>query len=220
MICSPEAPLTPFAEMTNVTRFVFGVDLDGVCADFYAAMRPIVAEWIGEEIGDTSTFQYGLHEWGVRDGEHYKRIHRYAVTQRRLFLEMEPLPGAGPTLRRLSDDGIHIRVITHRLFIGHFHQQAVRQTVEWLDKHGIPYWDLCFVEDKIDVGADLYVEDSPSNIEALAMLDKPVIVFTNPTNRDLEADLRADTWDQVETIVRQCLAHSGKTVEAPGGELA
>jgi hypothetical protein len=27
--------------------FVLGVDLDGGCGDFYLAMRPIVAEWLG-----------------------------------------------------------------------------------------------------------------------------------------------------------------------------
>ena len=27
--------------------FVFGVDLDGVVADFYGGLRPIAAEWLG-----------------------------------------------------------------------------------------------------------------------------------------------------------------------------
>lgn len=204
----------------DLTGFVLGVDLDGVCADFYGAMRPIVAEWLGVDVESLSgtEYQYGLQAWGIRDGEHYKRIHRFAVTQRRLFLDATPIPGAGPALRRLSDDGIHIRVITHRLFIRHFHQQAVTQTVEWLDMHGIPFWDLCFVEDKVEVGADLYIEDSPSNVEALAMLDKPVIVFTNPTNRHLEAQLRADTWEEVEAIVRSFVTTSGKTVEPAHGD--
>jgi hypothetical protein len=110
-----------------------------VCADFYGAMRPIVAEWLGRAEDELSLeeYSYGLPEWGVRDIDHYKRIHRFAVTQRELFKNVEPVPGSGPALRRLSDEGVHIRVITHRLFIVHFHQEAVRQTVEWLDKNGI-----------------------------------------------------------------------------------
>ena len=206
--------------VADLTRFVFGVDLDGVCADFYGMMRPIVADWLGVDVADLSStdFRYGLQAWGVRDREHYKRIHRYAVTQRRLFLDVEPMGGAGAALRRLSDDGVHIRIITHRLFIRHFHQQAVTQTVEWLDGHGIPYWDLCFVADKVEVGADLYVEDTPDNITSLTMLEKPVIVFTNPTNRDLSADLRADTWEEVEDIVRQRVAISGKSIEPASEE--
>jgi 5'(3')-deoxyribonucleotidase len=196
--------------------FVLGVDLDGVCADFYGAMRPVVAYWLGVDKDSlTDDFTYGLLEWGVRDIKHYKSIHRYAVTQRRLFLDMEQVDGAGPALRRLSDDGVHVRVITHRLFIPHFHQEAVRQTVEWLDREGIPYWDLCFVKDKVEVGADLYVEDSPENIQALALMDKPVIVFSNPTNRNLEAPMRAESWDDVERIVREQVSLSGKMVAPP-----
>ena len=42
----------------------------------------------------------------------------------------------------------------------------------WLDNHGIPYWDLCFMRDKGDVGADLYVEDSPENIKSLRSLER------------------------------------------------
>jgi hypothetical protein len=33
-------------------------------------------------------------------------------------------------------------------------QQAVRQTIEWLDHHDILYRDLCFMKDKAAVGAD------------------------------------------------------------------
>ena len=30
--------------------FVFGVDLDGVVADFYGGLRPIAAEWLGVDL--------------------------------------------------------------------------------------------------------------------------------------------------------------------------
>jgi 5'(3')-deoxyribonucleotidase len=104
----------------------------------------------------------------------------------------------------LSDAGVRIRVITHRLFIKYFHQMAVRQTVEWLDSHDIPYWDLCFMRDKGAVGADLYVEDAPGNVETLRREGHRVIVFTNSTNRLLDGP-RADTWDEVYGMVmRAC----------------
>ena len=41
------------------------------------------------------------------------------------------------------------------------------------------------MRDEGDVGADLYVEDSPDNIKALA-LERDVIILDNPTNRDLQ----------------------------------
>jgi hypothetical protein len=76
----------------------------------------------------------------------------------------------------------------------------VQQTIEWLDHYDIPYWDLCFMSDKAAVGADLYIEDSPQNIQQLRADGHPTIVFSNSTNRELPAP-RADTWDQAVEII-------------------
>ena len=105
-------------------------------------------------------------------------------------------------LRRLSNLGIRIRIITHRLVIEHFHQIAVSQTVEWLDRHGIPYWDLCFMGERA-VNADLYIEDSPHNVEALRRDQHDVIVFSHAANRHLEvpAGSRARTWTEAEPLI-------------------
>jgi 5'(3')-deoxyribonucleotidase len=185
--------------------FVLGVDLDGTCADFYGGLRPIAAEWLGVPV-ETLPVEVGwdFPEWGIGQAPGgYEALHRFAVTQRDLFRNLTPLPGAPMALRRLSDADIRIRVITHRLFIKYFHQTAVRQTVEWLDSHDIPYWDLCFMGDKGAVGADLYIEDAPVHVEKLRRDGQQVIVFTNSTNRHLPGP-RADTWDEVyEMVMRE-----------------
>ena len=184
--------------MPDAREFVLGVDLDGVCADFYAGLRPIAAEWLEVDGASLPTeISWGLDEWGVPDAPGgYEDLHRFAVTHRHLFQTLRPMPGCPLTLRRLSKAGVRIRIITHRLFIKYFHHQAIMQTVEWLDNHGIPYWDICFMRDKDEVGADLYLEDSPANIEALRERGCQVIVFANSTNRHCPAP-RAATWEQV-----------------------
>jgi 5'(3')-deoxyribonucleotidase len=186
-------------------EFVLGVDLDGVCGDFYETLRPLAAEWLGREVDDlTREVSYGLPEWGLTS-EEYQRLHRWAVTQRDLFRVLTPIPRAASTLRRLSALGhIRIRIITHRLFIPHFHQEAIQQTVEWLDFHGFPYKDLCFMADKGAVAANVYIDDTPSNIAQLRAMGATAIVFTNSTNRDLDGP-RADTWEQVEATVLDTL---------------
>lgn len=185
-------------------RFVLGLDLDGTCADFYGRMREIAAEWTGQCIDALDPDPvWGLTNWGLLAGE-YDRFHRFAMTQRSLFETMEPIPGAPQAIRRLGTEGVRIRVITHRLFIRYFHETAVAQTVRWLDNHGIPYWDLCFMRDKRDVGADLYVEDSPENVRLLRALGNNVIVLDNATNRDIpdEPGGRARSWAQAEEMIR------------------
>lgn len=115
-------------------------------------------------------------------------------------------------LRRLSNRDVRIRIITHRLFIKYFHEPAIRQTIEWLDRYDIPYWDLCFMKEKAAVGADLYLEDSPLNVERLRAGGNDTIVFTNSTNRDVNPP-RASSWAEVEELVlervRRRLATNG-----------
>ena len=186
-------------------QFVLGVDLDGVCADYYPFMRRVVAEWLGQDV-ESLPLEVGwdMAEWGVGPGEFHK-IHRFAVVDRNLFRNMGMVPGAGPALRRLSNLGLRIRIITHRLIIEHFHCIAVSQTVEWLDLHGIPYWDLCFMGEKGDVNADLYIDDSPDNIAALLGGSRDVIVFTHSANShlDIPADQRARDWEEAERLIVQ-----------------
>jgi 5'(3')-deoxyribonucleotidase len=187
-------------------QFVLGVDLDGVVADFYGGIRPIAAEWLGVPVDTlTPTPGYGLHEWNLESMGTYEDLHRFAVTQRNLFRNLEPMPGAAAALRRLSQAGVRIRIITHRLYLKYFHEEAVQQTVAWLEHHGVPYWDLCFMKDKGAVGADLYIEDSPDNVRALRAGGHPTIVFENSTNRGLP-EPRATSWRDVEAAVGVAMA--------------
>lgn len=183
------------------SRFVLGVDLDGVCADFYGGLREVASEWLAKPIEElTPHVSYGLPEWKLAEAGGYENLHRFAVTQRELFRKLRPFEGCSLILRRLSTRNVRIRIITHRLFIKYFHQEAVRQTIEWLDHHDIPYWDLCFTRDKTAVGADLYIDDAPSNVEELRSDGHPTIVFSNSTNTHLPGP-RADTWFEVESLV-------------------
>jgi 5'(3')-deoxyribonucleotidase len=182
-------------------QFVLGVDLDGVVADFYAGLRPIAAEWRGISLDALpQVVSYGLSEWGLEAVGGYEDLHRFAVTQRALFRKLEPMAGAPAALRRISQTGVRIRIITHRLYVKYFHEEAVTQTIAWLEHHGIPYWDLCFMKDKAAVGADLYIEDSPDNVEALRADGHETIVFSNSTNQHVAAP-KAATWTDVERLV-------------------
>lgn len=193
--------------MKSGRQFVLGVDLDGVVADFVRGLRPIAAEWLGvAESSLASDISYGFPEWRLERAGGYDALHRFAVKERELFARLPPIPGAPGALRRLSAlTGIRIRIITHRLYIHWFHKEAVRQTIDWLEHHGIPYWDLCFMRDKAAVGANLYLEDSPDNIRSLRAAGHETIVVANSTNRDLPAP-RAESWEEIETMVRERLA--------------
>jgi uncharacterized HAD superfamily protein len=190
----------------SVDGKIIGVDLDGVCSDFYGRMREIAAEWFERPIQElTREVSYDLAEWGVKSPDEYSSLHRFAVTQRNLFGSASMIPGTRKYLRLLSDEGARIRIITHRLYIHFFHREAVSQTTDWLDNRGIPYWDLCFMKQKEQVGADLYIEDSPENIRALRTKGLYTICFANSTNASVPAP-RAASWQEAYELIHQHFA--------------
>jgi 5'(3')-deoxyribonucleotidase len=187
----------------NDTTFTLGVDLDGVVGDFYGSIRKIAAEWLNKPLETLSTeVTFGLDEWGIEELGGYDRLHRFAVTQRNIFRDMEPIEHAPAILRKLSSQGIRIRIITHRLFLKYSHRTTINQTVDWLDNYDIPYWDLCFMNDKGAVGAHVYIDDAPENIISLRKQGCKTIVFSNSTNRDLPGP-RVESWFEVERLVME-----------------
>ena len=187
----------------NDSTFILGVDLDGVVGDFYGIIRKIAAEWLDKPLESLTTeVTYGFAEWGIDEFGGYDRLHRFAVTKRNIFRDMEPIKNAPAVLRKLSNRDIRIRIITHRLFLKYSHQASITQTVDWLDNYDIPYWDICFMNDKGAVGAHVYIDDAPENIISLRKQGCQTIVFSNSTNRELPGP-RAEDWFEVERLVME-----------------
>jgi len=186
-----------------MSHFVLGLDLDGTCADFYAIMRELAALWTGQDLADLPEEpEWSMENWGIGE-RHYEAFHRFAVTQHKLFEVMPPLPGAPAAIQRLVAEGIRLRIITHRLILPSLHEETIVQTIRWLEQHRIPYWDLCFMREKDDVNADLYVEDSKINIERLNAIGAKVVIMNNGTNRASDLfGVRVDDWQGAESEIR------------------
>ncbi|HWL44841.1 MAG TPA: hypothetical protein VNQ73_18000 [Ilumatobacter sp.] len=190
--------------------FILGVDLDGVVGDHTHRFREIFAELRGVDPESLPLERsWDFHEWGL-DDDQYAHYHRIAVMEHDMFATMPVMPGAAEALWRLSDAGIWIRIITHRLYVHWGHAKAIGDTAAWLDLHRIPYRDLCFLGAKPQVEADAYVDDAAHNIAALRAAGNTVIVFDQPYNRGLDGP-RAETWTDVEAIVAALAAtHVGR----------
>ncbi|MGY1604332.1 5' nucleotidase, NT5C type [Geodermatophilus sp. SYSU D00815] len=184
------------------TPFVLGLDLDGVCADYTAGFRSYVAGVRGvpaEHLPDPVDWDWTRCGWGIGSRQEYLDLHAGAVDAG-LFRDLEPLPGVSEALWRLSDAGVRVRVITHRLIVSGSHAASAADTVLWLERHRIPYWDLCFMADKPRVGADLYVDDSPTNIAAIRAAGLPALIFDQPYNRHLDGP-RVRDWAEAADVV-------------------
>jgi len=201
------------------TDFILGVDLDGVCGDYSNALRAVLAERRGIPLDDLPRQQsWDFEEWGLGPDE-FHEIHKAAVMEHRMFRSMPLIDGAADALWRLSDAGVWIRIITHRLYVNWGHAVAVADTVTWLDSVGIPYRDLCFLGAKPQVEADCYIDDAPHNITALRDSGAYVLTFDQPYNRHLDGP-RAESWAAVEELVGERMTAIGLTMQSalPGFE--
>jgi 5'(3')-deoxyribonucleotidase len=130
------------------------------------------------------------------------------VLDYRIFATMNVIDGAAEALWELSEAGVWIRIITHRLHLKGGHSAAMADTVEWLDRNGIPFRDICFLGAKKDVGADMYVDDSPGNVETLRAAGGTTVVFSQPYNTHV-GGLRADGWSDVVDLVSAAVSARG-----------
>lgn len=185
-----------------MATFTLGLDLDGVVGDYVVEFRRHVSRALGvpeTELPDPHTWSF-VESWPViRDHEHFMQLHTDAVRDG-MFRGLPMMKGASEALWRLSDNDVYIRVVTHRLLGKGMHMTAASDTVAWLDRHNIPYRDLCFVGQKSQVGANVYIDDAPHNIQALQEAGAEVIIFDAPYNRDAVGP-RARNWDEAAQMI-------------------
>jgi len=185
----------------SLEKIAIGVDLDGVCADYFARMREIAAEWLERDISELTTeVTCSFPEWGIKDMEQYLSLYHFAVTKRNLFSTCKMLPHACTYLRLLSGEGA--KIILYRFVTHNFLQKVLIQTVDWLSKNRIPYGELCFIKVKEKVEADIYIEDSPTNIVELRKENLYTICFANSKNKDVEQP-RVGTWEEVYQLIKK-----------------
>lgn len=191
-------------EMSPKKEFVLAVDIDGTLGDYEDAFRHVVAARYGidpETIPPQDDWEFTeATGWPITSREEFVDLHRSAVVDHGIFRRMQVYPGAAEVLRRLSDLGVWIRIVSHRLCFNHAHAVVASDTVNWLDDRRLPYRDLCLIGDKAAVGADCYIDDSPSQVTALREQGVDVVVFDHPYNRHLSGPRAAD-WGEVERYV-------------------
>ena len=199
-----------------MSGFIFGVDLDGVCADYTIGFRKFVASERGVDPESLPLERsWDFREWGLDQAE-FERLHHKAVSEHRMLRHLPAFEGASDALWRLSDAGVWIRIITHRLYVNWSHEAAVSDTVGWLDEARIPFRDICFLGAKPQVDAHVYIDDAEHNITSLRKAGNDVIVFDQPYNTSLKGP-RAKNWLEVEEIVLDLASrHNWLQPQLPG----
>lgn len=191
---------------------ILDVDLDGVCANYSAGLKQYLIDTHQlDPHAHVETNQYTFTKqdgWPFDNADDYLNAHTNAE-RHHLYRHLPMIEHANTGLKRLAENGVHIRIVTHRLFVSHMHRLVVSDTAHWLDAHNIPYMSLCFTSLKDTLHATAHIDDAPHNIETLIKQREHVVVFDQPYNRDIKDDInkipRMHDWSDasVDELIEQ-----------------
>lgn len=172
-------------------RLVF--DVDGVIADFDKAACAA--------FGPCDRRLYSLTDrW-----PHAKSAVNAFVTEMATYADLELVDGAQAGLVALAVAGHEIIMATARP--GGLQMRAL--TIEWLRRHAIPFDDVFVVNtsDKANLigglSPDFAFDDAPHILNQLASRGVPAVVFAQPWNMSVSAEiLRVDGWPSLVRLVQ------------------
>ena len=143
----------------------------------------------------------------MKNSEFYKLCSQ-GIDDGHIYLSGEPAEGFVKALKHLRKNMHTIHICTARM-IG---RKDASNTIEWLQKHKVPYDSITFGSDKTIVDVDVFLEDKPKNFFALENYGIRSFLFDQPYNRDVDTEFRVTSWEDFANKVE---AH-GKSMEMFG----
>lgn len=192
---------------------ILGLDIDDTSGKYLKALKQDIIEEEQDkafagmsaaeiELQFPEMTSYDSFEWSVINGdrEKFKAYHANAV-DKGIYANIEPFEGVSEKLWKLKKEhDFQIYVITNRFVINGQNAKVITDTGLWLDKHNIPYDDIMFTRNKVNIMADVYIDDSKHNIMPLREAGRKTITYDRTYNRELPG-LRAHNWDEAYSLL-------------------
>ena len=143
----------------NKTTFV--VDLDGVLRDIFSQMVKLYNNEFGESLKPENVKDYDVEISFPKANAAYGSSYHYFFEKHAdyVFLLSPPMEGAVEAMKRLKEYGkvviATIQPTTHNKILA----------LKWLDKWNVSYDEIRFVDTKVGIDCDYFIEDYPKNME-------------------------------------------------------
>lgn len=173
--------------MPTTHKLRIGVDIDAVLYPYIPQLRHFAVTTLkrpAQQFPDPRSWDFAA-AWDLT-GTQLRTLMHAGVDQGTVLTGAAPLTGAVPALGQLLAAGHTVHLVTDRAALGEIPGRAVRQTRAWLRAHAVPYTSLTFAGDKTCVATDIFVEDKPTNIDALVEAGVDTYVVDYPYNRHVQ----------------------------------
>lgn len=186
-----------------VKRARIGVDLDGVVYNFVDSLKQwamIQGHCNEASMPPAQCWDFFTENWGWTFDEYRERVIA-GIRGDHIFRIGEPYEGAVEAIRSLIQE-YEIIFITSRSGFGQEVDRCRRATLNWLEDYQIPFDGIIFVDDKVNRGVDVIIDDAPYQISTFEEAGQPYMIFDRPWNAHLEAEERVMDWVHCEEVIR------------------
>ena len=179
-------------------RLRLGIDLDGVVADFNAGWISRYNQEFGTEllpehvdVWDAPTTLTHFTNMGE-----FWRWARTSGDGASIFRILQPYSGALDALGRLARRHCVVVLTTKPSF-------AVHDTFEWIAEHRVPTTEVHILDDKSEIGCDVYLDDADHNLARLREVHPEAVVgrFVRPWNHPQRGVVDVAGWPDFEALV-------------------
>ena len=169
-------------QKNNDKKYRFAVDVDDVLRSLLCNMVLLYNEEFGEALTCEDVDDYSVEKSFPKVVEKYGNATEwfFKLNAEKLFRESEPIEGAVEAINRLGKYGdVYIVTKQHGLLNKIY-------ALEWLEKAGIRYNAVCFVEDKSIIQCDYLIDDYHENFRGMKC--STGVVINAPYNEDVSDD--------------------------------
>ncbi|GFN33519.1 5' nucleotidase, NT5C type [Paenibacillus xylaniclasticus] len=190
-----------------------GIDLDNTVLDATAIFLEYYNRASGLSLTAADVKSYYIYEaygWDIDQVEEVYLKYGYDI-----HWHSQPLPMAADSIRKLSEE--------HRIsFITARPERYRDVSIDWLNRHRFVHDNVVCTEYKLahcmEANIDLLIDDGPQYAEPFAKARKPIILFDQPYNRDVEPNsfvYRAADWNEVMRHIQMLTAASSHVSQQP-----
>jgi 5'(3')-deoxyribonucleotidase len=187
---------------------VIKIDMDGVIRNIFDEMCTIYNNVFGTHLCVDDIFDYDVdavftkikENIGISAADYFFKLYAY-----RLFYESNPYDGVKKAVEKLRDEGHKVVIVTWQYTLDN-----KLNTLRFLDRHNIPYDDICFTRDKWMIQGDWLIDDNPEFIEDERDKSKKILI-NMPYNKNM--GIKAERADNLMKAVDIVLEYDERQKE-------